>query len=82
MLSLVSMTLLLTTPGCTVVIRPEKPPIYMAPETRPALVDEQMNFTKAGQAWLQKLVNAYMRNCITLKVLRSEDPQECEKGIR
>jgi hypothetical protein len=68
--------------GCTVVIHPAKPPLAMAPATRPALVDEYGSFSKPGQKWLQDLVNAYLRNCITLKVLRGEDPMTCDTGLR
>ena len=68
--------------GCTVVVQPAKPPLYLAPKERPALVDEYGSFSKPGQAWLQELVNSYLRNCVTLKVLRGEDPQACQEGLR
>lgn len=68
--------------GCTVVVQPAKPPIYLAPRERPALVDEYNSFSKEGKAWLQELVNAYLRNCITLKVLRGEDGMTCDQGLR
>jgi len=68
--------------GCTVVVQPAKPPIALAPVERPALVDEYGSFGKDGKAWLQEMVNAYLRNCVTLKVLRGEDPMTCEQGLR
>ena len=70
------------TSGCSVVIRPEKPPISLAPQERPALVDKYGSFSKPGQKWLHDLVNAYLRNCVTLKVLRGEDPMACQDGLR
>jgi hypothetical protein len=70
------------TTGCTVVVQTSKPPISMAPAKRPALVDEYGSFGTEGRAWLQDMVNAYLRNCITLKVLRGERPQDCEQGLR
>jgi hypothetical protein len=79
---LACVTLLLIWSGCTVVVRPEKPPLAMAPQERPALVDEYGSFSKPGQKWLQDLVNAYLRNCVTLRVLRGEDPMTCDQGLR
>jgi len=81
-LSLALLMLLWMMTGCTVAVTPIKPPIYMAPTQRPALVDEYGSFSKPGQKWLQDLVNAYLRNCITLKILRSEDPMSCDAGLR
>ena len=74
----------LMTTGCTTVVQvqPAKPPINLAPVERPALVDEYGSLSKPGRAWLQEIVNAYLRNCVTLKVLRGEDPQACEIGLR
>lgn len=68
--------------GCTVVVTPSQPPLVLAPATRPPLVDAQGAFTTDGAVWLQDLVNAYLRNCVTLRVLRSEDPATCDKGLR
>lgn len=68
--------------GCTVVVTPSKPPISVAPDVRPPLVDAQGAFTTPGAVWLQDLVNAYLRNCVTLRVLRGEDPAACDKGLR
>lgn len=81
-LSLILLMLLWTMTGCTVAVTPIKPPIYLASSERPALVDEYGSFSKPGQKWLQDLVNAYLRNCITLKILRSEDPMSCDAGLR
>ena len=82
MLSLVFGTWLWMMSGCSVVVTPLKPPLSQVPGERPALVDEYGALGKDGRAWIQELVNAYLRNCITLKVLRGEDPQLCEKGLR
>lgn len=73
---------LLILTGCTVVLNPSKPPISMAPAVRPALIDEYGSFGAEGKKWLQEMVNAYLRNCVTLKVLRAESPQDCEQGLR
>lgn len=82
MLKLLLATLLWMTLGCTVVVQAAKPPLYLAPQERPALVDEYGAFGRDGRAWLQDLVTAYLRNCVTLKVLRGEDPTTCDKGLR
>lgn len=71
-----------TTFGCTVVVRPAPPPISLAPAERPALVDEYGSLGKDGKKWIQDMVNAYLRNCVTLKVLRGEDPMTCDQGLR
>ena len=68
--------------GCTVVVQPHQPPLVMAPQTRPQLVDAEGKFTTEGAVWLQDLVNAYLRNYVTLKVLRGEDPSTCDRGLR
>ena len=68
--------------GCTVVVRPSQPPLVLAPQVRPPLVDADGRYTQAGTLWLQDLVNAYLRNCVTLRVQRGEDPVACEKGLR
>lgn len=81
-LTLASAMLWSTMSGCTVVVQPAKPPLSLAPATRPALVDEYGAFGREGRAWLQEMVNAYLRNCVTLKVLRGEDPMTCDQGLR
>ena len=68
--------------GCTVVVTPHQPPLVLAPISRPPLVDNAGVFTTDGAVWLQDLVNAYLRNCVTLRVLRGEDPVICDKGLR
>ena len=81
-LTLGCVTLLSMTYGCTVRVSPAPPPIALAPSERPALVDEYGSLGKEGKKWIQDMVQAYLRNCVTLKVLRGEDPLTCDQGLR
>lgn len=70
------MCLLLLTTGCRTVA--PKPPVWIAPN-RPPLTDEDLCTREPEWCrWLGDLIEAYVRDCVALATMRSEDFRECE----
>jgi len=47
-----------------------KPPLTLAPRA---------NDAASFQSWVIGVVDAYVRNCLTLSVMRGEDPARCQQ---
>lgn len=77
---LVLTLLSLTLAGCAAapVVRPS---LTLAPANRPAILDSDGRVTPDGYVWLQKLAGAYYENCVSLSVIRQEDPKQCRQGL-
>jgi hypothetical protein len=59
-----------------------RPPLRLLPAERPAILDQDDRLTAEGRVWLGLLVNSWRENCAALSVLRNEDLEQCERGLR
>lgn len=81
MLRLVTISLLmLTATACAAPVASPRPPIFTV-GPRPAITDLRGFATDDGLDWIVQLIEAYVRNCVTLRTLRHEDPLRCKDGL-
>jgi hypothetical protein len=59
-----------------------KPPLELPrAEYRPVIIDQNDQITDEGVAWLNEILNLYVRNCMVLSTMRGEATKQCKRGL-